>query len=129
MANMVRSSILDMCGSSPAGMTGSRAMIGRPRLRRRADVLEDPERPLVVPVVEDQGQEVGVRPGGHGFEEVARLCAQPVTEPMSFDGSTRLGDHVGQVEGHPGRRRRAGQDLSQEGAVGAADVDDLPAPR
>ena len=47
----------------------------RSRLRRLADVLQDLARPLVVPVVEDDGQQVGVRPGGHGFEEVARLRA------------------------------------------------------
>ena len=35
MANMVRSSILDMCGSSPAGMTGSRAMIVAPGFAAR----------------------------------------------------------------------------------------------
>ncbi len=89
---------------------------------RPSAVREERDRPLVIPVVHDVLQDVGVTTGWHGVEEVAGGCRRAALGEMRVERSLRARDHLRQIEEHAGRVGMAIQDQGQEGTVPATNV-------
>src|SRR6185503_2537629 len=88
------------------------------------DGPQDPDAVVVGPVVEDVGEQVGVRPAGDALEEAAAADLGPVGEPGPAEGPLGAGGDVGQVVDHA---VQVGVGLEQgdgQAARAAADVDD-----
>ncbi len=92
-------------------------------MARRA-ISQDYDRAIVVPVVDDVGQDVAVASGRHRREEVAPDHVAPPGQPGRRHALARaLGDR-GTVEQHALRRRVHLQDGSQQQAAPTTDIDD-----
>jgi len=95
------------------------------RIRHRfATSLEDPRRSAVVPVVQDEGEEIEVAARRNRPEEIAR--DHPTSAPEAVGGQTSLrrrGDD-GQVEHDPGDGRMRVEDVPHQQSWAATDVDD-----
>jgi hypothetical protein len=65
-------------------------------------VGQDSDRRLVVPVVDDPLQQVGVPAGWHGFREVACHLLDTVGSDVPVDGPAGRLHHVGKVEERQG---------------------------
>ena len=70
-------------------------------------VGQDSDRRLVVPVVHDPFQQVGVPTGWHGFREVAWNLLDTTGCDVPVDGPAGRLHHVGKVEEHSQRARVA----------------------
>ena len=91
---------------------------------RESDRLEDANRIVVVPVVQDERQQVGIAARWDRFEEVAGDCLDPVRNTHRVEERSRGLDHASQVEQHTVGRVAGCQRAGQERSVGTTDVDD-----
>nr|WP_253781689.1 hypothetical protein [Nocardia amikacinitolerans] len=85
---------------------------------------EDAVGVLVVPVVQDVGQQIGVRPGREGVEEAARGHFGSVVEVVSAEGAAGLGRggcEIDQMAANAGVRQ---QDRGEQRSSATADIDD-----
>ena len=89
-------------------------------------VRQDSDRRLVVPVVDDPLQQVGVPGIWHSFGEVACHLLDTTGDDVPVDGPAGRLDHVGKVEEHSQRTRVAVQDRRQQRTMSAANVNDPP---
>ena len=92
------------------------------RRDRLADAAQDRDRSIVVPVVQDELEQVEVAGRRHRCEEVARGRGEPAVEVVRLRGAPPL-DHLRQVEQQAARVRVALQQAPQQAALAAADVD------
>ena len=88
-------------------------------------VPENGDAALVVPIVENPLQDVGVAAFGHAVEEVAGHQLAAIRKTSCPDVVSPLFDHVRQVEHDTAGIRLGGKDRRDQGPSAAADVDDL----
>ena len=80
---------------------------------------------VIVPVVNDTFENVGVRAARDRLKEVALDDLAAVRAARVCQLPRRLGDSGGQVEDDAAKQRSAGEDGSDKGAVATADIDNL----
>ena len=109
---------------------GRRAAARRPPARALGSmalriVPQDPPAVVVVPVVQDVGEEVdvGTRRAPTRRSRVPTPCARSL-RPALGEGGVGLGGHVGAVGDHAGQARPGLEYAGQHRAAPAADVDD-----
>jgi hypothetical protein len=86
---------------------------------------QDRDRALVVPVVEDRFQEIGIRPSRHFLEHVTTHDLTPISKTPRAELRTSSFDHVRKIEEHRLQRRVGTKNAGEKRAASAADVDDL----
>ena len=112
--------------SSPGPSVSTLSRIGEPRPAARggADGAQNPKRGLVVPVVKDVREHVGVAAGRDGLEEIAARERRPVGHAGSLEGLEGRGFGVRQVDDGPAQSRVPRQEPGKQPARPTANVDD-----
>ena len=101
------------------------AASGRDRL---ANIGENANGSCVVPIVQDEFEEVKIAAGRHFLREVAADQSDAIAEPRDEFAFRSISDHRRKIEQDALGRRIAFQDGSKERAVPAADIDNAGEP-